>query len=203
MGRALIPRLIKGGHDVVALTRPSSEKKLPPGCTAVTGNALDDATFADKIVRIDTFVHLVGVAHPGPGKNRQFREIDQVALEASVRAAAGKVRNFVYVSVAQPAPAMLGYQAVRAACERTIRDAGLNASFLRPWYVLGPGHWWPYPLLPVFKLFEWIPLTRDTATRLGLITLAQMIAALEWAVENPADGTRIIDVPMIRRISRG
>ncbi len=187
---------------MVALARPGSEKKLPSGCAAVTGNALDDTTFANKIERIDTFVHLVGVAHPGPGKNRQFREIDQVALEASVRAAAGKVRSFVYVSVAQPAPAMRGYQAVRAACERTIRDAGLNASFLRPWYVLGPGHWWPYPLVPVFKLFEWIPATRETAARLGLITLAQMIDALMWAVENPPDGIRVMDVPMMRRISR-
>jgi uncharacterized protein YbjT (DUF2867 family) len=200
MGRALLPRLLAAGHQVAALARPGSESKLPPGCAAVSGNALDETTFAGRLGQIDAYVHLVGVAHPGPGKERQFREIDQTSLEASVRAAKGRVRNFVYVSVAQPAPAMRAYQSVRAACERSIRDAGLEANILRPWYVLGPGHRWPYVLIPFYRLFELFPATRDGATRLGLITLAQMIAALVWAVENPADGIRVIDVPMIRRI---
>ena len=118
-----------------------------------------------------------------------------------MRAATGRVRNFVYVSVAQPAPAMKAYQSVRAACERTIREAGLQANILRPWYVLGPGHRWPYVLTPFYKLCEWIPATRADATRLGLVTLPQMIAALAWAVEHPADGIRVIDVCMISRLS--
>ena len=200
MGRALIPRLLAAGHEVVGLARPGSEAKLPAGCTAVSGNALDEKTFADRLNRIDAYVHLVGVAHPGPGKERQFREIDQASLESSVRAATGRIRNFVYVSVAQPAPAMRAYQSVRAACEQTIRNAGLEANILRPWYVLGPGHRWPYVLIPFYKLCELIPAARDGATRLGLVTLPQMIAALAWAVENPAEGIRVIDVPMIRRV---
>jgi len=201
MGRALIPRLLALGHDVCALARPGSESKLPAGCAVVSGNALEESTFMHAVDGFDAYVHMVGVAHPGPGKDRQFREIDQRSLEASVRAATGRVRNFVYVSVARPAPAMRAYQAVRAACEETIRAAELNANILRPWYVLGPGHRWPYALIPFYKLAEWIPATRDGAKRLGLVTLAQMTAALVWSVENPAEGVRVIDVPMIRRIA--
>jgi uncharacterized protein YbjT (DUF2867 family) len=200
LGRALIPPLLAAGYEVIALARPGSESKLPAGCTTVSGNALDETTFADRLDRIDTYVHLVGVAHPGPGMERQFREIDQVSLEASVRAATGRVRNFVYVSVVQPAPAMRAYQRVRAACESAIRDAGLQANVLRPWYVLGPGHRWPYVLIPFYKLLELIPVTRAGAIRLGMVTLPQMVAALVWAVENPAEGVRVLDVPMIRRI---
>jgi len=96
---------------------------------------------------------------------------------------------------------MRAYQAVRAACEETIRAAQLKANILRPWYVLGPGHRWPYALIPFYKLGEWIPATRDGAKRLGLVTLAQMTAALAWSVEDPADDVRIIDVPTIRRIA--
>jgi len=201
MGRCLIPRLVASGHDVCALARSGSESRLAAGCAVLSGNALDETTYMHAVNGFDTYVHMVGVAHPGPGKDRQFREIDQRSLEASVRAAAGRVRNFVYVSVAQPAPAMKAYQAVRAACEQTIRAAGLQANVLRPWYVLGPGHRWPYALIPFYKLAEWIPATRDGAKRLGLVTLAQMTAALAWAVENPAEGVRLIDVPMIRRIA--
>jgi uncharacterized protein YbjT (DUF2867 family) len=80
-----------------------------------------------------------------------------------------------------------------------ILAAGLPATFLRPWYVLGPGHRWPYALLPFYALLERLPATRDTARRLGLVTLRQMIAALVRAVESSPEGVRIFDVEEIRR----
>lgn len=40
--------------------------------------------------------------------------------------------------------------------------------------------------------------TRQSARRLGLVTLAQMVNALVDAVENPPTGIRIVDVPAIR-----
>jgi uncharacterized protein YbjT (DUF2867 family) len=42
------------------------------------------------------------------------------------------VKDFVYVSVAQPAPVMQAYIGVRAECEKIIADAGFNATFPRP-----------------------------------------------------------------------
>ena len=108
------------------------------------------------------------------------------------------IRHFVYVSVAHPAPMMHAYIAVRSECEAAIESAGLNATILRPWYVLGPGHQWPYLLLPIYKIAEWIPQTRKGAQRLGLVTLEQMLNALTFAVENPVQGIRLMGVPEIR-----
>jgi hypothetical protein len=71
---------------------------------------------------------------------------------------------------------------------------------VRPWYVLGPGHRWPYVLLPLYWLCERLPATREGARRLGLITLPQMLNALVWAVENPPNAVQILDVPRIRTI---
>ena len=67
----------------------------------------------------------------------------------------------MYLSVAQPAPMMKAYIAVRAECEAEILTAGLNATILRPWYVLGPGHRWPYVLIPLYRVLEMIPSTRE------------------------------------------
>jgi uncharacterized protein YbjT (DUF2867 family) len=118
---------------------------------------------------------------------------------ASVSAAGGaKVRHFVYVSVAHPSSMMQAYIAVRTEVEAALRGSGLNATILRPWYVLGPGHRWPYLLLPVYWLMERLPAKRDTARRLGLVTLPQMLRALVEAVESPAVGIRIWEVPEIR-----
>jgi uncharacterized protein YbjT (DUF2867 family) len=58
-------------------------------------------------------------------------------------AEANRFQHFVYVSVAHPAPAMKAYIEVRSRCEEIIRASGLNTTILRPWYVLGPGHYWP------------------------------------------------------------
>lgn len=199
VGRALIPRLLERGHKVRALVRRGSEKKLPRDCDAVIGDALDAASFAEQVQPSDTFVQLVGVPHPSPAKAAEFRSIDLVSARASVSAAAGAgVKHFVYVSVAQPSPVMKAYQATRAEAEKMIRDSGLAATILRPWYVLGPGHRWPYALAPMYWLLESIPATRETARRLGLVTLEEMVAALVRAVESPADGIRILDVPSIR-----
>ena len=70
------------------------------------------------------------------------------------------VQHIVYVSVAQPAPVMRDYVAARHEGEGLVRDSKIPATILRPWYVLGPGHRWPYLLLPVYALLEAVPATR-------------------------------------------
>jgi len=199
VGRAALHTLLTRGHTVRALVRPGSEGKLPGGVSAVAGNALARETFASSIMPCDTFLQLVGVAHPSPSKVREFREIDLAsARESATAAREARVAHFVYLSVAQPAPAMKAYVAARAQAEALIRATGMNATFLRPWYVLGPGHRWPALLQPGYWLAERLPATRETARRIGLVTLSQMVASIVGAIENPARGIRIVPVPEIR-----
>ncbi len=196
LGSRLIGCLLERGHTVSALARPGSESKLPKGVGLVTGDPLREETFAPFIPPAHTFVHLVGASKPTPWKGAAFRAIDQVSLEQSLLAAkAFGVKHFVYVSVAHPAPVMKAYIEVRMECERRIRESGIEASILRPWYILGPGRNWPILLRPLYALGSL--LDREAAARLGLVTMNQMLAALVWAVEHP--GARILDVPAIRR----
>lgn len=203
IGRVLIECLLKDGHTVRALTRPDSKNRLPAGCQVVVGDALDTATYRQQVAPSETFVHLVGVAHPGPGKKRQFHEIDLKSIECAVAAAGfAEIRHFIYVSVAHPAPVMHDFIEVRMRGEELIRNAGRNATIVRPWYVLGPGHWWPCALVPVYLLLQAIPSTRESATRLGLVTRSEMVGTLRYAVSEPADGIRYIGVPEIRRLGK-
>ncbi len=201
VGRALVPALAARGHRVVALLRAESVARAPAGATTVIGDALDAASFERDIPRGATLVHLVGTPRPSPAKAAQFERVDLASIRASV-AAAGRaaVSHLVYVSVAQPAPVMQAYVAARAAGEHAIRDAGVAATVVRPWYVLGPGHWWPLVLAPLYQVAEWLPGTRPTARRLGLVTLAQMVRSLTDAVEHPpaARDFRVVEVPDIR-----
>ena len=123
--------------------------------------------------------------------------LDSSTFQDELRAGDAHV---VYVSVAQPAPMMHAYIAVRAEGEAALAASGLTATVLRPWYVLGPGHWWPLTLVPLYAIARLLPSTRAGAERLGLVRLDQMVAALVRAVEHPpAPGTLVrVDVPGIR-----
>jgi len=207
IGRRLIRALVQRGHPVRALVRTGSERKLPAGAEAITGDALHGVSYAGQIAPAYSFIHLVGVAHPGPAKAEQFRTIDLASVKAAVPAAVtAGIQHFIYLSVAQPAPVMRAYVETRAEGEALIRESGLNATFLRPWYVLGPGHWWPLLLLPGYWIGELLPATRESARRLGLVTIRQVVRALVHAVEQPALGVKVLDVPKIRQaqlIGRG
>ncbi|MQA29357.1 MAG: NAD(P)H-binding protein [Luteitalea sp.] len=204
IGRALISALIQNGYAIHALVRPGSQGKLARAVIPVIGNALDEATFAGAIPAAATVVHLVGTPHPNPAKAAEFQRVDLVSIRAAVAAASqSAAQHIVYLSVAHPAPIMQAYIAVRREGEAIVRGSGIPATILRPWYVLGPGHWWPGVLLPVYALLRRLPATREGAERLGLVTHRQMVAALVGAVAAPpAAGVRIVEVPEIRRSAR-
>lgn len=201
LGRPLIARLVAKGYNVHALVRPGSEGKLPSGTVPITGNALDASSFAARIPPAATLVHLVGTPHPNPAKAAEFRRVDLASILASVLASQqAKVRHIVYVSVAHPAPIMHAYIAARQEGEAAVRVSGIPATILRPWYVLGPGHYWPYLLMPVYAVLRRLPRTRAATARLDFVTHQQMVAALVRAVEEPPPaGVRVVDVPEIRR----
>jgi uncharacterized protein YbjT (DUF2867 family) len=177
---------------------------VPSTCTAIPGDVLNAVTYQDRIPSGAVFVHLVGTAHPAPWKGPQFQAVDLVSLEQSVAAAKRTAaEHFVFVSVAHPAPVMKAYIEVRTKCEEIIRQSGLNTTILRPWYVLGPGHRWPYALIPFYKFFEAIPSTRAGAIRLGLVTRAQMVGALAASVASPPTRLRVLEAAQIRAVSSG
>lgn len=199
-----MPVLLARGHCLRALVRPGSVRRLPPGVDVVVGSPLVAGDVARALIGADTLVHLVGVPKPSPAKARAFREIDLVSIQATTAAAARAPLppHVVYLSVAQPAPVMRAYLAVRQEGEALLAAAQLDATCLRPWYVLGPGHRWPLLLLPLYALLRQIPSTRASAERLGFVTLDEMIAALVQAVEERPTGLRVVEVPEIRRGSR-
>lgn len=202
IGRNLVPLLLSRGHRVRVLTRAESVQRVPAGAISVVGDALSDDAVAAALRDGDTLIHLVGTPHPSPSKADQFEKVDLGSIRASVNATQRvKIRHLVYVSVAQPAPVMQAYLWVRSLGEAMIREARLTATIVQPWYVLGPGRWWPKAILPLYKLAEAIPATRATAERLGLVTIEEFVNALVSGTENPPpDGQqRIIDVPAIRK----
>ncbi|MEO8514619.1 MAG: NAD(P)H-binding protein [Ignavibacteria bacterium] len=200
IGSRLIPLLIAKEFEVNALVRKGSENKLPEGCNIIYGNALDSNSFKKNVNGCDIFIHLIGVAHPGPGKEKEFNEIDLVSIKESVKAATeAGVEQFVYLSVAEPAPVMKEFISVRKQGEEMITRTGMNAVFIKPWYVLGKGHYWPYFILPIYWLFMIIPPFSKTAKRLYPVKLENVLNAIVYSVENPVEGIIRISTSELRK----
>ena len=199
LGRNLASTLLSRGHQVRALVRAGSESRVPAGCETVIGDPVDCATYRHLVGTADAFVQLVGVSHPSPAKAPLFLSVDLAAAKAGVHAAThAGIHHFIYVSVAHPAPIMKPYIAARCEAEECIRFSGMNATILRPWYVLGPGRRWPLLLTPLYWTLGAWPPTRDSARRLGLVTVSQMIEIMALSVEQPPTGIRVVEVPQIR-----
>lgn len=202
IGSRLIRALVKrGGYRVKALIRANSLSKLPAGCEAVIGDALDYTSYQQELETTAVFVHLVGVAHPSPAKAAAFRNIDLASVTEALKATAGKpIERFIYLSVAMyPTKIMAAFQSARAEGERLLLAAPFPSTFIRPWYVLGPGHWWPIILKPLYALMRIIPGRRQMAAELSTVTIAQMINTLLKEIDHDAAGNRIIDVAAIKK----
>jgi uncharacterized protein YbjT (DUF2867 family) len=203
IGKRLTKVLLDEGYEVTLLVRESSVKKLPVGCNVVVGSPFDPATYASSVPVGSIFIHLVGVSHPGPKKKLLFYSVDLASVKVSVEVATkAKVKHFVYVSVAQhPTKIMADYQEARHQGEQAVLESGLTSTFIRPWYVVGPGHYWPLLFQPVFKIMEVIPATSATAKALALVSLKQMLLALKnVVVDTPKEINNIVEVQDIKKI---
>ena len=199
LGRPLVALAVSRGHRVCAFVRPGSEEKVPAGASLARGDALSVSDLTAALSPGDTLVHLVGTPRPSPAKAQQFQDVDLPSIRASTDAAAAAgVAHIIYVSVAHPAPMMHAYIAVREQGEALVRATGIPATILRPWYVLGPGHWWPYALVPLYWLAEQYPLEARDRERLGLVTHRQMVTAMMSAIERGTAGAGLVEVSDIR-----
>lgn len=203
IGSRLIDALRKrGDFQIKALTRQGSAQRLQ-GCEQIMGNALEATTYKEFVGNASIFVHLVGVPHPSPAKKKLFKAIDLVSVQEAAHAAhhAG-IDHFIYLSVAQhPTEIMKEYQEVRAIGEKILLETGMKCSFVRPWYVLGPGHWWPLLLKPLYLLARLIPRIREQAQKLDTVTIRQMIHTLIYAIDHPpVSGYSVYEVRDIRKM---
>jgi uncharacterized protein YbjT (DUF2867 family) len=201
IGKRLVKRLLAKGYKVIALVRKGSEHKVPSGAEILTANPFNASSFQQGIPAGCVFVQLLGVPHPSPVKAQQFKDIDLRSVKASADAAASaRVSHFIYLSVAMlPSKLMHAYQEVRKEGEQYCVSKRLNCTFIRPWYVLGPGHWWPIVLLPLYLVAELIPSWREKARALGLVTIKQVLNPLVDVIEADAKPLNVIEIPDILR----
>ncbi|RYY00874.1 MAG: NAD-dependent epimerase/dehydratase family protein [Gammaproteobacteria bacterium] len=201
IGKRLIKQLVTAGYDITALVRKGSEHKLPQGVRAIIADPFDATSFQQWIPKGATVIQLLGVHHPSPRKKEKFRQVDLRSVKTSADAAAyANAAHFIYVSVAMiENNLMKEYQAIRKEGEAYLLSKGLRCTFIRPWYVLGPGHFWPALLLPFYGVASIFPAWKQKAAGMRLITIGQMLQTLQKAIDSPPPRTRVFEISHIKR----
>lgn len=194
IGRAVVRALLDHGIQVTVIMRPGTEHRTPPGTTPLVADPLDHSTFVDAIRGFDAFIQLIGTPSPNPAKVEEFRRIDGGAgKEGALACTAAGIGQYIYLSVPLDLPIMTSYVAVRAEVEALIRELGLHATIIRPFYVLGPGRRWPYLVMPLLWLSRIVPGLAQRTRSMIFNTRDQVVHAIVHAVLHPPTGVDVID----------
>ena len=202
IGVRLLNELNSHSFRLIALVRPGSENKIPASIEKIVANVFQPEEWMAKVPHQCIFIHLLGVSHPSLAWKKLFESIDLRAVQMVADVARNlQAKKFIYLSVAmEPGPIMKDFQEAKRKGEEYIKALHLPYVFIRPWYVLGPGRWWPYLLFPLFKLLQIIPATAKKAKALGFVSIQQMILSLKFIVSHPDDAPEIVEIDEIKRM---
>ena len=161
------PALLAREHEVRVLARAGIDTAVPAGAAAIIGDAFNSDAVIRALPSDGTLVHLVGTPHPSPSKAAEFQRVDLPAALASwPPRRQGRSPQLVYCQRRASGARHGGVHRVARGRGKGHCRAGLTATVLRPWYVLGPASL-ADRAMPMYGLLGLFPATRASAQRSG------------------------------------
>jgi NADH dehydrogenase len=192
IGRHVIPALLEGGHEVVALVRsaPSGEDVLArlaaerrDRVTLREGDVTRPGTLPHALAGVDAVVHLVAIPRDRDG-GATLRLVNTEGTR-NVVAAAGEagVRRFVHLGALGVADdERLHYASSKARAEALVAASGLDWTILKPSLLWGPGDGFFNVIAGLVRLSPGlIPVPGDGRSRfqpLAVSDLARIVVAV-------------------------
>jgi nucleoside-diphosphate-sugar epimerase len=187
LGRHTIPRLLAGGHDVVALARSeqASATVVGLGASAVAGD-LDDAPSVDRAFAGSDAVALVNLASLGFG---HAPTIVAAAERAGLKRAVFVSTTAIFTSLNAPS------KAVRTAAEQAVTGSALDWTIVRPTMIYGdPGDRNMARLLRVLRRWPVVPVPGGGKRLQQPVHVDDLSDAIVHALESAAAVGKAYDV---------
>ena len=158
VGKAVLRRLLRRGHEVRALVRQQNRAGRLRDLGAVecvTGSLDDQDALRALVAGTDAVIHLVGVIVEKGSQTFQRVHVEGTERLAATARAAG-VPRFVHMSAlgARPDAGATSYHRTKAAGEDAVRGAGPAHVILRPALIAGAGN---VPLAMMVKFIRFAP----------------------------------------------
>lgn len=190
VGKALLPRLIGGGHDIRSLTRRKMDDDTR--VTWVEGDLLDPTSLRTLTQGCDVVIHLAGVIK-ALTKETFFKGNVEGTGYLLLAASQQKVKRFIYISsLAARSPEMSDYAETNAQAESLVANSGLSWTILRPCAVYGPGD---RETLTYFKAAKSsaVPVP-GLDRRVSLIHVDDLVEAILAALKYQSVNSQVVEV---------
>jgi len=190
VGRELIRQLLAGGHRVVALVRPGSEKKLAAaeGLQLHAGDALKPASLEGGLDGCEALINLIGIIREFPGRKVTFERLHTEATRNLVKAALQQgVGRYLQMSANGTRPgATSDYHRTKWAAEELVRGSAPDWTIFRPSLIYGRGGEFVTMLAAMINKLPVVPVIGDGRYRMSPVAVEQVAASFCLALEKPA-----------------
>lgn len=147
VGSYVTPALLGAGHEVFALVRPGSEKKLAPEVKnnaafhVVPGDALDKDSLRRIEPGCEAVVHLVGIIQENKKRGVTFERMHVEAVENITKLAIrhGMIRFIHMSALGTHENAQSRYHRTKLRGEHVVKSSQLQYVIMRPSLIFGPG----------------------------------------------------------------
>ncbi|MCK7625995.1 NAD(P)H-binding protein [Streptomyces sp. RS10V-4] len=123
LGRALVGRLLAGGHRVRSLSRHPHTGPARPGLRSYAVDLRDGAGLPEALAGVDTVVHCASTPAGG--------DVEAAGHLVEAVRRAGGVRHLVYISIVGVDRIPLRYYRAKLAVERLVAESGTGWTVLR------------------------------------------------------------------------
>ncbi len=198
VGREVMQELLDRGHEVRALVRRGSEKKLPErqGVEIHPGDCLDrDAVFA-AAAECDALIHLVGIIREFPGRGVTFERVHVQATQNVVDAAvAAGARRYLHMSALGARPRYADpYHLTNYRADEYVMNSGLAYTIFRPSVIYGPEDQSINLFARHIRRLSFFPIIGDGNYRLQPVPVSAVTRAFALALELPHTENKIYEV---------
>lgn len=167
VGRALVSRLARDGHQVRVLSRNLAThplRMLPPGVELRELDVYDPQALRAAIAGCDAVINLVGILNEAGDSGRGFRRA-HVELTRQVITACqlAGVRRLLQMSALNAGRGASHYLKSRGEAEAAVRASGLDWTIFQPSVIFGPGDGLFTRFAGLLRLAPVLPLARAGA----------------------------------------
>lgn len=143
VGRHLVARLAREGHDVTLLSRNLAghyDRLLPPGVVLREVDVYDPTALKAAFAGADAVVNLVGILNERGDSGRGFRRahVELTKLVVTAMQLAG-VRRLLQMSSLNAGRGRSHYLKSRGEAEAAVKASGLDWTIFQPSVIFGPG----------------------------------------------------------------
>jgi nucleoside-diphosphate-sugar epimerase len=214
IGRALIPRLIQSGHEIVATSRDANAKIAGATVHAIAELG-PDTDWRDALRGIEAVIHLAARVHVMSDNARDpMAENRRINTEGTGKlakdAAMAGVRHFIFMSTikvngetnniepfraydipAPKAPYAIAKLEAEEALLKTVHDSDMRATIIRPPLVYGPGVKGNFISLLNICGKGWPLPVGCIDNRRSLVYVGNLVDMVHSLIENPPPTTGI------------